>query len=707
MNRDRCFLIMRSSPEMIHYEEDGLSLPMVGCFRQFIILLRFSAKVNWFALVIAILPHHIGAQSDESLTIDKYLQLRYPTEIRLSPDARWLAYTIREPDFEKSAYQSSLYQFNLESGITERLTPSTDCNSPQWSPDGELLAFLAPTESDSSTNQYRIKSKQIWIKPHPGGKARHISLAPNGIESFVWAPDGKSIAYVTHEVLPESLQLLLREKKRRKNDALIVGQNKIRKQIWLIDVETTINQLLYEGDYGVRDLAFSPDAEAVVFATNQTGEADDVNYDLWLLSLGSKSISQLTTTPDSETNPAFSPEGQYIAFLTYASENAHFAQTEIGMLDLINNRRTRLTEAFDFPISAFQWRHGTNALLFEAAVQTQTHIYQIDISSEEIKQLSPANDPYNAGFSMAADGERFCYLSENGTSLPEIMLCEIENEKITQLTRFSDSLKVYRLGRQRVFRWENPSGIELDGILITPPDYNEALRYPFILALHGGPYGRFKNQFLHSDPLQVISQAGYVIFGPNPHGSEGYGYAFGKSIQHDLGGQDYRDIMSGVEKLIELGIVDSTRMGLMGGSYGGYLVNWIIGHTQRFKAAVSMYGIFSMITDWSNSRFSRWQNDYLGGYYWENPDAYRRHSPATYLMNIETPVLLLHGELDQVTSVCNSREMYQALQALGKPVEFVVYPREGHGIFSEPNHQIDKLERVLSWFNKYLGGGIK
>ncbi|NOY77168.1 MAG: S9 family peptidase [Calditrichaeota bacterium] len=189
---------------------------------------------------------------------------------------------------------------------------------------------------------------------------------------------------------------------------------------------------------------------------------------------------------------------------------------------------------------------------------------------------------------------------------------------------------------------------------------------------------------------------------PNPRGSEGYGDKFGQANRYDLGGGDYRDIMRGVDHVIQMGVADSTRMGVIGGSYGGYMTNWIISQTRRFKAAVSMFGIFSLLTDWSNSIQPSWEKMYFGAYYWEDLQPYLKHSPAFYVTHIHTPVLILHGKKDQMTFISNSKEMYQALRILKRPVEFVVYPREGHGISREPNHRVDVYRRALKWFTHYL-----
>jgi dienelactone hydrolase len=254
-----------------------------------------------------------------------------------------------------------------------------------------------------------------------------------------------------------------------------------------------------------------------------------------------------------------------------------------------------------------------------------------------------------------------------------------------------------------VVRWRSRDGKEIEGVLTYPLDYREGTPAPLIVAIHGGPKGcstpTLRDYVMHP----VWSAEGYAVLRPNFRGSEGYGNAFAIANRRDLGGGDYEDILSGVEWCIEHGIADPDRLGVMGGSYGGYMTNWIIGHTDRFKAAVSMFGIFHLQTDYSNSTLSRWDNDYLGAYYWEDPEVYRRLSPGTYVEQIKTPTLILHGDDDDNTFIANSKELYQALRHRGVTTQFVHYPREGHGL-REPNHKLDEVRRCLAWMDRYVRG---
>lgn len=429
----------------------------------------------------------------------------------------------------------------------------------------------------------------------------------------------------------------------------MVDRDKFKKEIWLIEVETRRSRRLYTGDYGINRLEFSPDGELIAYTTNYSGEYnDEQKYDIWLVSVPDGSVRQLTDLPEPETSPCFSPDGQCIAYISQTVPDIEFAQTDISLIPLKGGEPVNLTSGFDFPVSSPHWSPDGSSIYFEAMIGTHTHIYRVSVKNNKIfPVIEGRRCCYQINFSR--DGRTMGFLSEGPSSLPEITVRGKGEEK--KITHYSDVLTGYALGTQEVIHWKSQDGLKIEGLLIRPVGYQAGRRYPLILVVHGGPFSRFRDTFRQRYYLQLYAANGYVVLAPNPRGSSGYSDWFGQANRYDLGGMDYKDIMAGVDYVISLGIADSTRLGVIGGSYGGYMTNWIISHTNRFKAAVSMYGIFNLVTDWSNSK-----------------------------------------------------EMYQALKVLGKPVEFVIYPREGHGISREPNHIVDKMNRILDWFEKYLKG---
>jgi acylaminoacyl-peptidase len=370
---------------------------------------------------------------------------------------------------------------------------------------------------------------------------------------------------------------------------------------------------------------------------------------------------------------------------------------------LTNYTRINLTKSFNLSIVNYIWHPKENLIYALVNEGYTTPIYLIDPTKKSIKKLVDDGSVIS-NLQVTNNGIPF-FIYENEKSLKEIG--RLVKNKIELLTNFSEQLKQFKISPPEVYSFKSlDKKFTIESKLIKPIDFDPSKKYPLILCVHGGPYSAFKKTFLQSYPVQVYANEGFVVVAPNVRGSAGYDDEFGQSNRYDLGGGDFQDAMQAVDEVLKMGFVDSTRMGVIGGSYGGYMTNWIISQTNRFAAAVSMYGIFSFFTDFSNSWQPVFEKMYFGYYYWEKPidmnHLWVNRSPAFYVQNIQTPVLILQGDKDQYTNLANSQEMYQALKILNKPVEFVVYPGEGHGIRNQPQHYLNMLTRGLNWFKKYL-----
>lgn len=634
----------------------------------------------------------------ETPTIRDLIGLKYPSELALSPDGRFVAFTVRETDFRKSRYFRNIWRVSTRTGHIQKLTFGTDQNrSPRFSPDGNVIAFLS-NRSYVKNGRLISNRTQIWILPERGDPWR-LTNGTENVQFFRWAPDGNSIAFIVKKALPDSVRRIRKEQRSRGFDAKVVGKIGRPNEIWRVVLSDRTTQKLATVDPGLNYLAFSPDGKTLAFTTNYTGSENDAQkYDIFLLNIRSKTVRPLTEFPGPETSPVFSPDGKFVAYLSQTVPDIEFAQTDVSLITVKGGAPKNLTANFDYAVTNFKWDPRGKRIYFDGAIRTASNIFSVNVSSGEINGLLTGTNCFS-DFQISANGKYWAYLTEDSRSLPE--LTYFNGKKTFRLSDFSDQLKPFPLGDQRVIQWKSDNWT-IEGLLVTPVGYQPGKPVPLIVAIHGGPYGRFQDRFRQYYQFQLWSNHGYAVLAPNPRGSEGYGDKFGQANRYDLGGGDYRDIMRGVDHVIQMGVADSTRMGVIGGSYGGYMTNWIISQTQRFKAAVSMYGIFSLLTDWSNSVQPSWEKMYFGNYYWEDLQPYLKRSPAFYVTNIQTPVLILHGEDDQMTFISNSKEMYQALHVLKRPVKFVVYPREGHGISREPNHRVDVCRRALKWFDRYL-----
>ena len=652
---------------------------------------------------------------EHALTPKAALSFTYPSTIAPDPKGHRVVMGIRQPNWQESRWEYHLWWIAKGQRSPRRITFSDgDEFQPQWSPDGRWLTFLSDRSSFSADGKPAHGVTQLWALPADGGEARQWSFLETGVRDYRWLPNGKGVVLISRLPLPDSLKKRLEERKRLKFDAVVRDSGTVRYGVYRLPVGGGKATKIGEVDAGFREFDISADGQWLVYETNYTGKYDDEQkFDLWVLNLSSGENVQLTDFPGPEYAPRFSPDGKSIFYINQTTPDIEFAEWDVAHIPFAV-RKISVTEADtltrDLPraVQAFAVLPGEHALLLQVADGMTTPLKKFYYRRKRNRYQTVGDASANYfGVQVTARGGIFA-LKETATTLPEVV--QFRRKKERRWTRFSKQLSGFPLGKQQTFRWKSVDGKTIEGLLVLPVNFDPRQKYPMVLTVHGGPYGRFRNVFRQAYYHQVYANRGFVLLAPNPRGSAGYDDAFGKAIWYKAGGHmggiDYQDIMAGVDALLREGYVDSTRMGVIGGSYGGYMTNWIISQTPRFAAAVSQFGIFSLFTDWSNSWQPSWEKMYLGIYYWEEPitprHPYVQFSPAFHVTNIRTPVLILHGEKDRYTNLANSQEMYQALKTLGREVKFVVYPREGHGLGREPNHRLDVLRRSLRWFEEHL-----
>lgn len=662
-------------------------------------------------ILLSIAPEVVSSAAKKRLTMRDMLSFRLVSQPALSRDGRRVAFIVAEADFQESRYRTDIWVVETEGGKPRPFTRSKEDESmPRWSPDGRWLAFLSNRPGrmpEARQEEEREQRKnQVWIMPSDGGEAIQLTQAEEGVIAYEWSPDSRTIIYLTRETLPKPERERRERERQRKFDAVVEEKERYRREFWRIDIETRKATRLFEGDYGIAEFEVAPDGQRLAYATNYTGRVDDgKKFDLWIFSIEERRARQLTRRPGGERSPRWSPDGRQIAFLAPQIADIPYSQSEVFLIPAEGGEWHEVTKAFDRGVEGFRWHPEGRDLYGLALLGTETHLMRIPVAGGSPEPITTGARVVSA-FDLSADGRTLVVLSEDARSLPDLWLLRPGSDGLTRLTEMNPELHEFEIAEQEVIRWRSVDGLEIEGILTKPIGYEPGRRYPLLVAVHGGPHSRVVNAFRQSYNLQIWAANGYAVFAPNFRGSSGYDGKFDIANRRDLGGKDFQDIMTGVDHLIRIGIADPDRLGIFGGSYGGYMTNWAITQTDRFKAAISMYGIFNLITDFSNSYLPSWEPDYLGAYYWDDLDIYIRRSPFAYVKNIKTPVLILHGEADPNTFISNSKEMYTALTHLGKTVEFVRYPREGHG-FRELNHRLDEVRRCLEWFDRYVKGEAK
>lgn len=684
-------------------------------------------------------------QPTQRITPRALLELKKLGEIQLHPDGRRVAFTVTEADFEDSVWVTHIWltEWNppepeAEGETSESASPASEESkeaeptdwtrqltyshegetSPRWSPNGEQLAFLSTRPDLAATDDDDNTEAQVWTLPIDGGEARKLTSAPEGVIDFAWTPDSESILYLTPEPRPRPVESKRKEERNTQHiDPTVEHEEFLRRQFWSIAVGGAKPKYLGAVLPGTEEFALSPDGERLTYITNYTGDANDYHaVDIYLRDLKTGGDFKLLKRHGIKFQALWAHDGKHLAFRTPLEPKHTFSQETLfvceipdvlpeGYKCLYNAEAEGITEAYapaqpDNDLLDYQWSAEEGKILALCAVGVDTELFTITLRGE-YQHIDVERCRDRSSLSAAREGGAYAFLQESHEQLPEVYLQTTEGE-LQQLTHLhKEFAETYHTPHHEVVRWQSADGLTIEGVLITPVECKKGSPAPLIVQVHGGPKGRVTRSLRNYYMSPLWASEGYAVLLPNFRGSEGYGNSFVTANFRDIGGGDFADIMAGVDYCIAKGVADAEHLGIMGGSYGGFMTNWAIGHTNRFRAAISMFGIFNLQTDYSNSDFPHWDKDYLGGWYWEDPDIYRKLSPGSYVEHINTPTLILHGDDDNNTFISNSKEMYQALRHRGVTTQFVHYPREGHGV-REPNHKMDEMRRCLAWMDRHL-----
>jgi dipeptidyl aminopeptidase/acylaminoacyl peptidase len=677
----------------------------MGRFRSiFITLLTFYFGITLFSAVAAL----NAEESKRALTIDDLFKLKRVGDPQISPEGMWVAYTITEVDLEKDKSETRVWMAPVSGGDAIPMTAKgSSASTPRWSPDGKYLSFL------SSRNEGRT---QVWNLDRRGGEAQQLTEIPQGVRGYEWSPDGTKVLLVLQDPKPEDLDKDKDKKEKKKKpkpwviDRLqfkmdYVGYlDRRRTHLFVFDLSDKKMTQITSGDFDDTQPAWSPDGKFVAFVSNRTEEPDgNNNTDIWIVSAENtdkgKTLRQVTTNSAPDQSPAWSPDGKHIVYETIIDKKHYygFCTTYPAIIPIEGGEPRILTRELDRNIRSPKFSSDGKAVYFMLEDSGEQHLAKVNLANGKItRTVTGQRSVYS--YSLGKDDIAALLVSE--PHLPgEIFLSKAG--KLQQLT-FSNQklLSELRLAEMENIHFKSKDGTEIEGFIYKPLGFSPNFRYPTILRLHGGPISQFDVGF--SSEAQLLAANGYLVVMTNPRGSSGYGQDFSLGIYTDWGNKDSEDVIAGVDFAIEIGYTDPEKLGVGGWSYGGILTNYVITKSKRFKGAISGASQSLYIANYGHDQYQNWYEEELG-LPWENREAWERVSSFNFVQNVVTPTLFVGGEKDWNCPILNSEQMYQALRRRGVTTQLVVYPNEHHGI-RRPSFRKDLYQRYLAWYDKHVKG---
>lgn len=662
------------------------------------------------AIGVAILVSVSGTAEAAKVTVDDLMKLRSIVDVRISPEGDRVAYVVSTPSLERNAHEAAIYVVATRGGDARRLAEGTRVFSPRvpapklrWSPDGARVSFLG----------FAGERSQVFAAPGSGGPAHPLTAAPEGVLGYEWAPDGKSVAYLARDPASEE------EQRQRKDMSFVihVGAPDPAARLWLQPQDGTAARVLTPPGQYVDSFSWSPDGSEIAYsAAPITGFAAQYATRLYAVSTAGGSPRPVVDRPGMNTSPQYSPDGTRIAFVSTNGRSELMAARSLTVAPARGGPAAIRTFGLkDAWVSDLVWARDSRSVYLltndgtfaQGDVMFEQPIVRVFIDTGRAVRVRGAVD---FSLSLSRDGARLAYRAVEGRSMGDVFVLDTGSGRAAKLTEVNPELAGLDLGELKAVKWRSFDGMEIWGLLLTPPRQTAGQKAPLLVYCHGGPgggvtYGLFP-QFMQTVgqvdpyPTEAMASAGFAVLFPMPRGGAGYGEAGQRAIVNAWGEADYKDIMAGVDDLIAKGIADPDRLGVMGASYGGFMTDWIVTQTGRFKAASAA----ASISDLADQYFLSDGGDFMAEYFkrpWEARDSYFAHSPLNFAEKVTTPLLIQHGERDLRVPIANAWKFYRALKALGKTVEFDIYPRSSH-LYYEPMLEREAMQRNLEWFTRWI-----
>ena len=650
-------------------------------------------------LFVILLPFVLLAQKNWSP--EQVLKIKNISSAQVSPDGTKVVYTIREAMMtdDRSEYVNHIWISAIDGSNAKQLTTGDKNNSnPKWSPDNKSIAFTSSRDGKNN----------VYILPIAGGEAEKITETKGGVSEFEWSNDGTKIAVIVADAVTDKEE----KNKKAKNDWYIweaeLKQNRLQ-VYWINQKDASqkyMQKLLTNDNISVYAFDWNKDGTSIVYSYGKSTKANDNSYsDIALINIETGVIKNIANTAAGESSPQFSPDGSLISYYSTENPNDWPGAKHVKVYALADGKTLRLKATPNEDGSILGWTADGKNIVWSESNKTLTSIYTLSVDGKNMTELSKGEKNYIGAAKINASHTFISFTLQNTSQFPELYVSKLSEYAPLKITSINAGISSMPLGRTEVIKWKGADGLEIEGLLTYPLNYTAGKKVPLILNIHGGPAGNFGQTCIATNqgtyPLAAFSEDGYAILRPNPRGSSGYGSEFRMANRQDWGGKDYIDLMNGVDQVIKMGVTEESMLGVMGWSYGGYMSSWIVGHTNRFKAASIGAPVVDLVFQNLTDDIEGFLPSYFKSDPWNNWSMYSEHSPLRFVQNVQTPVMLQHGEADQRVPLGNSVMFYNALKRRNIPVKLLVLPRQPHGP-SEPRMVLKTMQTNIEWFASIL-----
>ncbi|MGD8535457.1 MAG: S9 family peptidase [Candidatus Aminicenantes bacterium] len=651
------------------------------------------------------------------ISFDDFIRIKRVSDPQVSPQGDLIAFVVTEMDLAKNTSNSDIWIVPLSGGEPWRLTSSPKGDSrPRWSPDGKRIAFISS----------RSGSPQIWMIDPRGGEAFQVSTLSTGANGVIWSPTGEHLAFLS-SVYPDCADDECNQKRNEEKAKSAVQakmfhqllfrhwnawQDEKRSHLFVIPADGGKAIDVTPGDFdtppislgSTHDYTFSPDGKTICFVRNIDPELKislGTNNDLFTTPIKGGTIQPITQNKANDNSPHYSPNGRYIAYRAMARPGFEADKYSLILVDWKNHKKLNLTEKLDISVNDILWSPDSSTLFITFQEKGRISLGRIALKGKKFEKILEGY--FLSSPSLSPDGKTMVFLKQALHHPTDVYSLDLKTKKITPLTAMNKALlSKLEMNPTEEFWFDGAGGEKIHGFLVKPPFFDSSKKYPLVMLIHGGPQGAWSDNFHFRWNAQMFASPGYVTAMINFHGSTGYGQSFTDSITGDWGGKPYEDIMKGLDYLLsQYDFIDKDRLAAAGASYGGYMINWIEGHTTRFNCLISHAGVYdlrSMHGATEELWFPEWE---FKGTPWSNKEMYEKWSPSFFVQNFKTPCLVIHGQYDFRVPVTQGFQLFTALQRMKVPSKMLYFPDENHFVQKPQNAEL-WWRTVQDWLAKYL-----